>query len=120
MGDEEAINWLRTAMRKLPNLAWVEAIETCAAQPQVYMKVSAIMEKSKDYPGPADVDFYRPILDAMWNAFGADRLIYGSNWPVSDRAGEFKVATDIVKAYFGGKGDEVAEKYLWKNAKSPA
>ena len=27
MGDEEAINWLRTAMRKLPNLAWVEAID---------------------------------------------------------------------------------------------
>ncbi len=101
-----------------PDSQWVEAIDDCAAQPQVYMKVSAIMEKSKDYPGPADVDFYRPILDAMWNAFGADRVIYGSNWPVSDRAGEFKAATDIVKAYFGEKGDDVAEKYFWKNAKA--
>ena len=101
-----------------PDSEWLEAIERVAEQPQVFMKVSAIMEQSREYPGPEELDFYRPILDAMWDAFGEDRLIYGSNWPVSDRAGTFKAALDIVKGYFGEKGHEAAEKYFWKNAKT--
>ena len=101
-----------------PDPVWLEAIDRVAEYPQVYMKVSAIMEKSADYPGPEGLDFYRPMLDAMWDAFGVDHLIYGSNWPVSDRAGSFKAAIDIVKAYFGEKGAEAAEKYFWKNAKA--
>ena len=80
------------------------------------MKVSAIMEQSRVEPVPEELDFYRPILDAMWDAFGADRVIYGSNWPVSDRAGSFKAAISIVKAYFGEKG--VTEQYFWQNSKT--
>ena len=45
-----------------------------AEQPQVFMKVSAIMEQSRVDPVPEELDFYRPILDAMWDAFGADRV----------------------------------------------
>ena len=97
---------------------WLEAIAKAAEHAQVYMKVSAVMEKSTSYPGPEDLDFYRPMFDAMWQAFGEDRLIYGSNWPVSDCAGGFKAATDIVKAFFAEKGEEAAEKYFWKNAKA--
>ena len=97
---------------------WLAAIAKMAEHAQVYMKVSAVMEKSTSYPGPEDLDFYRPMLDAMWQAFGEDRLIYGSNWPVSDCAGGFKAATDIVKAFFAEKGEEAAEKYFWKNAKA--
>ena len=98
-----------------PDPAWLGAMAQAAEQPQVFMKVSAIMEQSRVDPAPEELDFYRPILDAMWDAFGADRVIYGSNWPVSDRAGSFKAAISIVKAYFGEKG--VAEKYLWENGK---
>lgn len=101
-----------------PDPVWLDAIGKAAEHPQVYMKVSAVMEKSVNYPGPAEVDFYRPILDAMWDAFGEDRLIYGSNWPVSDRAGSFQAAIDIVKAYFGEKGQIATDKYFWKNAKA--
>ena len=96
---------------------WLEAINQVAEHAQVYMKVSAVMEKSSTYPGPESVEFYRPMLDAMWEAFGEDRLIYGSNWPVSDRAGGFRMAIDIVKAYFAEKGEEALQKYFWKNAK---
>lgn len=101
-----------------PDPLWLEAMGRAAEHPQVYMKASAIMEKSANYPGPEGIDFYRPILDAMWDAFGTDRLIYGSNWPVSDRAGGFKAAIDIVKGYFSEKGEEATEKYFWKNAKA--
>ena len=99
-----------------PDPVWLDAIAQAAEQPQVFMKVSAIMEQSRVEPVPEELDFYRPILDAMWDAFGADRVIYGSNWPVSDRAGSFKAAISIVKAYFGEKG--VTEQYFWQNSKT--
>ncbi len=31
------------------------------------------------------MEFYRPVLAAMREMFGPERLIYASNWPVSSR-----------------------------------
>ena len=88
------------------------------AQPSVYMKVSALIEQSTVRPVPVDLAFYRPILDALWQAFGEDKLIFGSNWPVLERAGAFEPALEIVKGYFAEKGQEASEKYFWRNAKA--
>jgi hypothetical protein len=53
--------------------------------------VSALVEgASRDgNVAPAELDYYRSILDIMWDAFGDDRLMYGSNWPVSDRGAAY-------------------------------
>ena len=69
-------------------------------------------------PAPAAVDFYRPVFDGMWEAFGEDRLVFGSNWPVSERAGDYKRCVDIVKAYFGEKGEAASNKYFSANSKA--
>jgi L-fuconolactonase len=68
------------------------------------LKVSALMEQSTVQPAPAEIDFYRPALDVMWATFGEHRVIYGSNWPVCERAGTFKQSIDIVKTYLADKG----------------
>lgn len=96
---------------------WQANYERLASSPNVHMKVSAVMEQSIIQPAPTDLDFYRPALDAMWHAFGEDRLIYGSNWPVCEKAGSFADSINIVKAYFAEKGAVATEKYFWKNAK---
>src|SRR5207247_1039147 len=49
---------------------------------QVYAKVSNVPRRSGDRV-TEDASFYRPALDELWEIFGEDRLIYGSNWPVS-------------------------------------
>ncbi len=64
-----------------------------------------------------DADYYRPKLDELWGIFGADRLIYGSNWPVSDKVGPFQVVFNVVREYFAAKGEDASEKYFWKNSK---
>jgi L-fuconolactonase len=38
-----------------------------------------------DGTAPGDAEFYRPVLDVMRESFGPERLIYASNWPVSER-----------------------------------
>jgi L-fuconolactonase len=112
---------------------WVDAYGQMAEPPNVYIKVSAVMEQSTIRPAPADVDFYRPALDALWAAFGEDRVIYGSNWPVCERAGTFKQSIDLVKAYIKGKARETQaretreretreqeawDKYFWQNGQA--
>jgi predicted TIM-barrel fold metal-dependent hydrolase len=97
---------------------WKENITTIAKQKNVWMKVSALVEQVKGADGnaPRDVGYYLPILDHLWESFGPDRLIYGSNWPVSDRAAPYDVVFGIVRDYFSTKGSEACEKYFWKNS----
>jgi L-fuconolactonase len=58
------------------------------------------------------------MLDVLWEAFGEDRLIYGSNWPVSERFADYATVQCMVMEYFSAKGQEATEKYFWKNAKT--
>ncbi|MGH7209718.1 MAG: amidohydrolase family protein, partial [Nitrospiraceae bacterium] len=48
--------------------------------------------------------------------FGEDRLVYGSNWPVSDLVAPYGAVIGVVKEYFAGKGEEASEKYFWRNS----
>ena len=75
-------------------------------------------EHSAVLPAPEDVDFYRPTLDVLWDAFGEDRLVYGSNWPNVEQIGPYSQELGITSAYFGEKGGDAAEKFLWGNAKT--
>ena len=84
----------------------------------VCMKVSALTEKSAEQPAPGDVGYCRPALDAVWNAFGGERLFYGSNWPVCERAAPYATGFGIVREYFDGRGAEAAERFFWKNARA--
>jgi len=98
---------------------WKESIREIAKQKNVWMKVSALVEQVKGEEGhaPRDVGYYLPILDHLWESFGPDRLVYGSNWPVSDRGAPYEVVFALVRDYFSSKGSEATEKYFWKNSK---
>ena len=63
------------------------------------------------------LDFYRPYIDVVWNAFGDDRVIYGSNWPVSERAASYEMLQRIVMEYVFEKGKEATRKFCALNAK---
>lgn len=95
---------------------WFENYLRIAKFPLIYMKVSALMEQSMVQPAPVDIDFYRPTLDALLEIFGKERLIYGSNWPVCERSGDFSNGINIVKAYFREKGEEMFTKHFSENA----
>jgi len=106
-----------TVNGETPDAAWTDLMQRAGAYPNVWMKVSALMESSTVQPAPADVDFYRPLIDTLWDAFGEDRLVYGSNWPVSEVAGTYTRGIQLVKSYFAGKSKEAGEKFFRKNSK---
>lgn len=101
-----------------PDAAWIDGMRRTAEHPNVYCKVSGLVETAQDKPAPVDVEYYTPTLDTLWEAFGEDRLVYGSNWPVSERFADYATVQRIVTEYFKARGQEAAEKYLWKNAKA--
>ena len=97
---------------------WPAAYHRLAAQPNIFMKVSAVMEQSIIQPAPSEIDFYRPALDALWDAFREDRPIYGSNRPILKRAGSLADSLTIVKTDFAEKGETAGQKYFCDNAKA--
>jgi predicted TIM-barrel fold metal-dependent hydrolase len=91
------------------------ALSEVAALPNVYAKVSNVVRRVEGRVRD-DLAFYRPPLDGLWELFGADRLVYGSNWPVSERVAPYATVHRIVAEYFTAKGKAAAEKYFWKNS----
>jgi L-fuconolactonase len=93
------------------------ALTEVAALPNVFAKVSNVVRRV-DNRLIDDVAFYRPHLDCLWELFGARRLVYGSNWPVSERVAPYATVHRIVAEYFMAKGHTAAENYFWKNSRA--
>lgn len=102
-----------------PPRDWQDGIRAAAEQPNVFSKLSALVEgAARDgAEAPTELAFYEPYIDVVWNAFGEDRMIYGSNWPVSDRAADYYTLQRIVTQYAMRKGDEATRKFCSLNAK---
>ncbi|MFT7643458.1 MAG: L-fuconolactonase, partial [Pirellulaceae bacterium] len=103
-----------------PPRDWQAGIRAAAKHSNVSCKISALVEsaaqQAKQAP-PEDLDFYRPYIDVVWNAFGDDRVIYGSNWPVSDMGASYETLQRIVLEYAFEKGDDATKKFCSLNAK---
>ena len=95
--------------------AYESNLRELGKRPQVYVKVSEVLRRV-DGRVPTDLDFYKSRLDEMWEIFGRDRLLYGSDWPNSDKWGTYPQVLSIVRDYFTSKGREVEEKFFWKNS----
>lgn len=100
--------------------AWRDGIRLLGAQRNVFCKASAFVEQMKgDYGrAPTDVAVYRGIVDALWEQFGAERLIYGSNWPVCERGAALPAVEALALACFAPKGADVMERVFWKNSQA--
>ena len=106
-----------------PEAAWRDAIATAARHPNVFLKVSALIESEAHAAGRpkarTDAAFYEPWLECAWDAFGMKRLLFGSNWPVSARVGSYADVLGIVRPFFAAKGPE-AERWFFADGSRAA
>ncbi|MBE0659352.1 MAG: amidohydrolase family protein [Bryobacteraceae bacterium] len=86
-----------------------------AARPKVFIKVSAAMrvENGRALTDPA---LYKPLLDQIFETFGEDKLVFGSDWPNADAVDNLPAIVQIARDYFLSKGKAAAEKYFWRNS----
>lgn len=128
--DTKWLSPLQTVIEKVPNLRviinhmpempphWkIEQIRPIASHPNVYCKVSGVIQKIGDKI-PTDAAPYRASLDQLWEMFGQDRVVYASNWPKSDHMAPYAKILGVMKEYVEPKGPAVAEKFFSKNGKA--
>lgn len=102
-----------------PPREWQDGIRAAAEHANVFCKISALVEgAARDgQQAPTDLAFYKPYIDVVWNAFGDDRVIYGSNWPVSERAADYELLQRIVMEYAFEHGADATRNFCSLNAK---
>ncbi len=93
---------------------WKEDMQSLAAMPNVWCKISGMVTEA-DLGGWKYEDFV-PYLEVVCEAFGTDRVMLGSDWPVCRLAGEYNQVMDIPFRYFEKIDSEIKEMILYKNA----
>ncbi len=102
-----------------PHFDWVKGIQNAGLQKNVFCKISGLLGAAA-HDGktpPSDLAFYKPYIDVVWNAFGDDRVIYGSDWPVSGLVGDYETQQRIVMEYAESRGPVTTVKFCSLNAK---
>jgi L-fuconolactonase len=93
---------------------WSQQIKSLAASPKVYCKVSGLITEA-DVRRWRNTDF-TPYLDVAFDAFGTDRLMFGSDWPVCLLAGSYLEVKELIARYLAVVPVEQREKILGRNA----
>jgi L-fuconolactonase len=93
---------------------WAEQMRTIAANPNVYCKLSGLVTEA-DWQKWRTGDFM-PYLDVALEAFGPDRLMFGSDWPVCLLAGTYEKVKELVVRYISELPAEQQAKILGQNA----
>ena len=76
---------------------WATHIRALARHGNVWCKVSGLItEADWETWTPADVE---PYLDVVFDAFGPERLLFGSDWPVCLLAGTYDQVVGLVERY---------------------
>lgn len=101
-----------------PEPRWTAAVRALGRRPNVAMKLSGLVEGTGRRSGDAPVDLaaYRPWFDVVWAAFGPDRLLFGSNWPVSARCAPYGTVLSLATACLAAHGPAAVEAGLRNNA----
>lgn len=76
---------------------WKKDIIALAAHENVYCKVSGMVTEA-DWKQWKIEDF-NPYLDVVFEAFGVERLMYGSDWPVCLVAASYQQVLGLVEQY---------------------
>ena len=93
---------------------WKEGIESLANFSNVFCKVSGMVTET-DWKTWKKEDFW-PYLDCIFKAFGPDRIMIGSDWPVCKLAGQYQQVMGIVEDYIQSFTEGEKNKILGENA----
>ena len=94
--------------------AWKRGIETLARQPNVICKISGIIARVPR--GRANAEVLSPVVNHCLEAFGPDRVIFGSDWPVCTRGAPLRVWTNLLREIVRERSSQEQRKLFWRNA----
>ena len=93
---------------------WASLIKELAQNKNVFCKISGIITEA-DHKNWKPKDIY-PYLDIVFDYFGYDRILFGSDWPVCLLAGSYEQVKNLVEEYTGRIPPENKDKIFGNNA----
>jgi L-fuconolactonase len=89
-------------------------MEALAAQPNVWCKISGMVTEAETHKWR--YENFVPYMKAVVDAFGTDRILLGSDWPVCRLAGEYKEVMAIPMDFFSELEESEKQNVLSRNA----
>jgi len=90
---------------------WKYHINALGKLPNVYCKLSGMITEG-DWEKWEEKDFY-PYMDTIMEAFGEDRVMFGSDWPVCKLAGTYERVIQLLDGYFKDCSETTLKK-IWR------
>jgi predicted TIM-barrel fold metal-dependent hydrolase len=121
----DAIPTLRIIMDHLPSFdpsadnqqAYEAVVKEMVVRPNIFVKLSEVYHpRQTDGVIIKDYEPLRARLEYLFDAFGEDRVIFGSDYPNSYGVATIPEEVGLMKRFFSTKSRDAAEKYFWKNS----
>ena len=93
---------------------WAAQMLEIASGKNIYCKLSGMVTEG-NWQGWQENDFV-PYLDIAFEAFGEDRLLFGSDWPVCLLAAEYGQVLSIIENYLSRSSEKTKAKIMGLNA----
>lgn len=94
--------------------SWKKDIQQVAQYKNVYCKISGYITEA-DLKNWKKEDFI-PYFDIVVDAFGIDRIMFGSDWPVCLAGSEYNEVVNVTKDYFSSYTKNERDKFFGNNA----
>jgi L-fuconolactonase len=122
----DAVPDLRIIMDHLPSFdptpanqaAYEAVIKEMAARPNIFVKLTEVY-----HPAPGDngiivknYEFLRVRLEYLFQAFGEDRVMFGTDYPNSYGVATISEEVGLMQQFFSTKTRAQQEKYFWQNS----
>jgi predicted TIM-barrel fold metal-dependent hydrolase len=91
---------------------WKKAVKDLAKAKNVTMKISGVAMTDPQFSKKS----LKPWVDTCVNAFGPDRCVLGSNWPIDRLYSSYDVIMDLYREYIEKLSTSEQKKILNKNA----
>lgn len=104
---------------QLPD-SWTKAVRDTAEYPNVFCKISSILNFAGlppfEKPAPVDSPIFQKVLQTCFDHFGEDRVIFGTNWGVCTHYGDVDDVVQIVSEFLSSQSESALQKGMRDNA----
>jgi L-fuconolactonase len=93
---------------------WEHHFKSSSNHSNVSVKLSGLLQSVRHYSEKS----LEPLFDLALESFGAHRILFGGDWPVSSISGNYKGTVDVLFGLISKLSADERDLILWKNASS--
>lgn len=87
------------------SIKWKNQIEALAEFPNVHCKMSGLFSEAENFEW--NMEMLNPYIKIAFEVFGSDRILFGSNWPVSQCAASYAETYQIIQNFLNNDEEQL-------------